>query len=201
MATARQPKAKNTFRMVFLIFLWCGGSGCRFVARAWCGWFPAAVFPVPVHTNGFPTAKLVKSLFPTAFCRLEKVLFFSGKQEDFVSLRFLFAFLKGRMVCCRFFTKSGHKSRKPSCPVRSAVWRGCGFRNLCPDGEGSRVPVASGRRFPLGYAPKVLSSACRRSAMMSSTSSIPTERRMRSGATPASRSCSSESWRWVWLAG
>ena len=35
--------------------------------------------------------------------------------------------------------------------------------------------------------------ACWRSAMMSSTFSIPTERRMRSGATPASRSCSSVS--------
>ena len=43
--------------------------------------------------------------------------------------------------------------------------------------------------------------ACSRSAMMSSTSSIPTERRIRSGATPASINCSSVSWRCVWLAG
>ena len=47
----------------------------------------------------------------------------------------------------------------------------------------------------------IFSIACCRSAMMSSAFSMPTERRMRSGATPASRSCSSESWRCVWLAG
>lgn len=162
---------------------------------------PGRCFPCAGTYQWVSDRKVGKKFVSDRFLSVGKSVVFSGKQEDFVSLRFLFAFLKGRMVCCRFFTKSGHKSRKPSCPVRSAVWRGCGFRNLCPDGEGSRVPVASGRRFPLGYAPKVLSSACRRSAMMSSTSSIPTERRMRSGATPASRSCSSESWRWVWLAG
>lgn len=43
--------------------------------------------------------------------------------------------------------------------------------------------------------------ACSRSAMMSCAFSIPTERRIRSGATPASRSCSSDIWRCVWLAG
>mgnify|MGYP001749204690 FL=1 len=37
--------------------------------------------------------------------------------------------------------------------------------------------------------------ACSMSAMMSSTFSIPTERRIKSGATPASRSCSSVNWR------
>ena len=45
------------------------------------------------------------------------------------------------------------------------------------------------------------SSACARSAIKSSTSSIPTERRIRSGRTPASISCSSFSCLWVWLAG
>ena len=47
----------------------------------------------------------------------------------------------------------------------------------------------------------ILSSACLMSSRISSTSSMPTERRMRSGATPASFNCSSDSWRWVWLAG
>lgn len=47
----------------------------------------------------------------------------------------------------------------------------------------------------------ILSNACLMSSRISSTSSMPTERRMRSGAMPASRSCSSESWRWVLLAG
>ena len=37
----------------------------------------------------------------------------------------------------------------------------------------------------------ILAIACSRSAMMSSTFSIPTLRRTRSGATPASRNCSS----------
>ena len=37
--------------------------------------------------------------------------------------------------------------------------------------------------------------------MMSSASSMPQEKRMRSGGMPAALSCSSVIWRWVWLAG
>ena len=44
-------------------------------------------------------------------------------------------------------------------------------------------------------------SACSRSAMMSFTSSMPTEKRTRSGATPAAASSSSFIWRWVEEAG
>ena len=44
-------------------------------------------------------------------------------------------------------------------------------------------------------------SACSMSQMMSSASSMPTEMRMRSGGTPAASSASSESCRWVVLAG
>ena len=43
------------------------------------------------------------------------------------------------------------------------------------------------------------SSACRRSAMISSTYSMPTDSRIRSGPTPAASSCSSVSWRCVVL--
>src|SRR5262245_21451597 len=42
-----------------------------------------------------------------------------------------------------------------------------------------------------------LSRACSRSAMMSSTVSMPIERRMTSGPAPAASRCSSVSWRWV----
>lgn len=45
------------------------------------------------------------------------------------------------------------------------------------------------------------SRACFISSIISSAFSIPTDRRIRSGAIPAWRSCSSESCRCVWLAG
>src|SRR5207244_273641 len=46
-----------------------------------------------------------------------------------------------------------------------------------------------------------LSNACSRSAMMSSTVSIPIDRRSTSGPAPAAIRCSSVSWRWVVEAG
>ena len=53
------------------------------------------------------------------------------------------------------------------------------------------------RSFAFHFHAFTFSIACSMSAMMSSAASIPTDRRMRSGATPASFSCSSDSCRWV----
>lgn len=47
----------------------------------------------------------------------------------------------------------------------------------------------------------MVSNACSRSAIISPAFSIPTDRRIKSGATPASSNCASVICRWVWLAG
>jgi len=61
------------------------------------------------------------------------------------------------------------------------------------------IPSLTGMSFVT--QPAWLSSAWRRSSMMSFTFSIPTLSRIREGSTPASTSWLSESWRCVWLAG
>jgi formate/nitrite transporter FocA (FNT family) len=52
-----------------------------------------------------------------------------------------------------------------------------------------------------GSEVQALARACSRSAMMSLTSSMPTDRRTTSGPAPAATCCSSVSWRWVVEAG
>lgn len=104
-----------------------------------------------------------------------------------------------------------------SAPV---VWgiRGRAFPIVVPIQSGLHaVPENGGRRGTVPYPLLPLcrfractavcrlyqmrSRACFISSIISSAFSIPTDRRIRSGAIPAWRSCSSESCRCVWLAG
>lgn len=162
---------------------------------------PGRCFPCAGTYQWVSDRKVGKKFVSDRFLSVGKSVVFFRKTGRFCFLAFSFRLFERADGLLPFFYEKRAQIQKTvmSCALRRLA--GMRLSEFVPDGEESRVPVASGRRFPLGYAPKVLSSACRRSAMMSSTSSIPTERRMRSGATPASRSCSSESWRWVWLAG